>query len=576
MKKLCAFLISLLLLSSTAIAQEVAKRVYLPASQNNLPDFRKPAVVKKSNLMQNSNQRISATSCAPDTILYPYFKELEFAAPNDSFFVDAMVGNVREASQAYHLNQQVNIRGVQFWGAAYSTVATPQTLTVQVLVSAVDAQNMPTTRLGSTTVTITQEYGFYTAIFTNPIPYSSNFAVSVKNTINDTLAVITNNAGNSWSTINYSESLAWRRFGSGTWNQSLSFFGQDLEYMIFPIIDYSITTDFTGNTNTEVGTTETFANTSSPIFGHRMYNLQAFDKYWNLNPEDETFIWNYGDGSGSDTTITGSHTYSSFGTYTITLEGTMQGYYTTCNETKTSTITVASDDTDEDGLNDDVDNCPLVANADQKDLDKDGIGDACDATVNVGGAINSLKNDIEALNINKGWQNGLFSKLNGAQASCAAGNTKGAANQLKAFINQVKAKRSKGLTNAQADELIARANAIIKSMHNGTSDCGSSSPSKADIANHRVEEATLPQTKTLRLQHYPNPSTTSFTLKIESNDTKLPITLRIIDQYGRVIETKVKLAAGQTIQLGDRYKPGIYYAELLQGNKRSVVKLVKM
>ena len=35
-------------------------------------------------------------------------------------------------------------------------------------------------------------------------------------------------------------------------------------------------------------------------------------------------------------------------------------------------------DTDGDGVCDDVDNCPTVANPDQGDLDADGIGDACD------------------------------------------------------------------------------------------------------------------------------------------------------------------------------------------------------
>ena len=36
-------------------------------------------------------------------------------------------------------------------------------------------------------------------------------------------------------------------------------------------------------------------------------------------------------------------------------------------------------DTDGDGVDDDVDNCPSVANASQEDTDNDGLGDACEA-----------------------------------------------------------------------------------------------------------------------------------------------------------------------------------------------------
>src|SRR5207245_9378321 len=42
-----------------------------------------------------------------------------------------------------------------------------------------------------------------------------------------------------------------------------------------------------------------------------------------------------------------------------------------------------NEDQDGDGIDNFADNCPLVANPDQKDSDGDGIGDACDKNPNV-------------------------------------------------------------------------------------------------------------------------------------------------------------------------------------------------
>lgn len=90
-------------------------------------------------------------------------------------------------------------------------------------------------------------------------------------------------------------------------------------------------------------------------------------------------------------------------------------------------------------------------------------------------------------------------------------------------------------------------------------------------------EAPTPQVSNLQfnLQAYPNPSPAFFTLKLESNSREM-MTLRIVDNMGKVMEIRNNLTAGQTVQVGATYRPGIYFAELIQGTNRKVVKLLKL
>lgn len=313
--------------------QESSLKMPLPATNK----MYSPQLAARLN---RANAKIALTTCGPDTLVYPYLKELAFSAPNDSFFVDAMVGNVRTASQAYVNTNNINVRGIQFWGNAYTPSSTaPQLLQAKVILYAVDATYKPTTPIDSALVTITDQYDFYEATFTAPHSINTNFAVAVKSLPNDTISIITNNAGNGWAATPYGEGLAWRRFGSGVWNSSASFFGQDLEYMIFPIVDYTISASFGASTNSVCpGFPVTYTNTTEGPFANRMFNLYAFDQYWGFAAADSSHSWNY---TGAwNSSMNGSYTYPAGGTYTTTMASGIMGYYTSCTDTARMNITV--------------------------------------------------------------------------------------------------------------------------------------------------------------------------------------------------------------------------------------------
>jgi hypothetical protein len=81
--------------------------------------------------------------------------------------------------------------------------------------------------------------------------------------------------------------------------------------------------------------------------------------------------------------------------------------------------------------------------------------------------------------------------------------------------------------------------------------------------------------ESLKVSVLPNPSRSSFALSIESNN-ELPVNIRILDVQGREISKLGNLAANSIVRLGGNLKTGFYLAEIIQGNERKIVKLVKI
>jgi cytochrome c peroxidase len=73
-----------------------------------------------------------------------------------------------------------------------------------------------------------------------------------------------------------------------------------------------------------------------------------------------------------------------------------------------------------------------------------------------------------------------------------------------------------------------------------------------------------------------NPTQNSFTIILPASDNNMHTQMVITDLNGTVIEKRSFMASGQTIQFGQNYQKGVFFAELSQGEKKISFKLIKM
>ncbi len=89
------------------------------------------------------------------------------------------------------------------------------------------------------------------------------------------------------------------------------------------------------------------------------------------------------------------------------------------------------------------------------------------------------------------------------------------------------------------------------------------------------EKGTISSEAELKVTVLPNPSTTYFTLKLESR-YNTAVNMRVMDSRGRVVDAKTGIGSNSTLQVGHNYAAGTYYAELIQGGVRKTVQLIKL
>ncbi|MBP2282494.1 aminopeptidase N [Flavobacterium sp. CG_23.5] len=74
---------------------------------------------------------------------------------------------------------------------------------------------------------------------------------------------------------------------------------------------------------------------------------------------------------------------------------------------------------------------------------------------------------------------------------------------------------------------------------------------------------------------YPNPSTSAFTLNVNSPDQNSAVTMDVVDVLGRIIEHSENVTLGQNVSFGGNLSAGVYIVHLIQGAEQRSSKIVK-
>lgn len=93
---------------------------------------------------------------------------------------------------------------------------------------------------------------------------------------------------------------------------------------------------------------------------------------------------------------------------------------------------------------------------------------------------------------------------------------------------------------------------------------------KSEMESKVVEKAPID----FNVIAFPNPGTNRFAITVQC-DSREKVVMKVIDMYGRVIETR-NVTANSTIRFGDRYKSGIYIVRVIRGKQHKTLKLIKI
>ena len=129
---------------------------------------------------------------------------------------------------------------------------------------------------------------------------------------------------------------------------------------------------------------------------------------------------------------------------------------------------------------------------------------------------------------------------------------------------------SSNWVSTQTNELVLNGGNLI--VHNGVV-CPNAFVNNTNQTTQRAV-ATGDLTDELNVTVYPNPSSTDFAIQVNSQSSE-PILINVMDVSGRILESFTAITKGTAIKVGSNLRSGTYFAEVTQGTKRKVVKLIK-
>jgi hypothetical protein len=116
----------------------------------------------------------------------------------------------------------------------------------------------------------------------------------------------------------------------------------------------------------------------------------------------------------------------------------------------------------------------------------------------------------------------------------------------------------------------------VKSLTIRLNPCPTSFTGGGTTIRNADANANVPSASMMRdtnIQIYPNPTSASFNLKVETPQ-KVKAAIRILDVQGRLIST-MNIKSNELIQFGSELRSGIYFVELVEKETIKTIRVVK-